>query len=49
MTYNTRFEFQTKKYYNSTGAFDNKIYLQASETHAAKSVLNHTSPLSYIT
>ena len=32
MTYNTRFVFQTKKKYNSTGAFDNKTYLQASET-----------------
>ena len=32
MTYNTRFVFQTKKWYDSTGVFDNKTYLQASET-----------------
>ena len=39
MTYNTRFVFQTKKEYNGTGAFDIKTHLQASETHATKSVL----------
>ena len=27
MTYNTRFVFQTKKWYDSTGVFDNKTYL----------------------
>ena len=32
MTYNNRFVFQTKNWYNSTGAFDNKTYLQARET-----------------
>ena len=32
MTYSTRFVFQTKKQYNSTGAFDNETHLQASET-----------------
>ena len=33
MAYNTRFVFKTKKKHNSTSAFDNDTYLQASETH----------------